>query len=285
MKYVKAFEEYRMDKGTWYGQPKGEDRKPGAKGYKGKSRKDYQRAKHQTVKADREEGKLIGVKAKKGQLDESVNENLKTVVAGLLIGLSSLISNPSKAQYDDMFNPSNPIGFTNPMSPNNPTGIMNPSSPINIYNNMGQGNSEPTYYYFNDNRQKVLDELNKLEIKDENLKKAKTELSKDAREVDSKLVIEYLKAYSEINKYQDIKGVLDTFDKVSSVDFKNMSSKEKEEHKSTLLRAIEQLKEMQKSVSNYNTDQFVLIALLSICGLLLLVVLGMLGWMVWDMNR
>lgn len=42
-----------------------------------------------------------------------------------------------KSATDDLLDPSNPIGLTNPLSPNNPVGIMNPASPINIYNDFG----------------------------------------------------------------------------------------------------------------------------------------------------
>lgn len=260
MKYVKTFEELRLDK--LKSMSPGKDQK-GVRGWKGSN--NYKFVRHQNAKAKRAEGKKIVNDVLKGE-EPKINENLKSIVAGALLGLSTILSSPLKSQ--DMFDISNPIGFTNPMSPNNPVGIMNPASPISIYNTTNQ--SSGGSYYFTYYRDETIKEIDQIGVKDENLIKSKTELSKEPLDIDVDTVYQSLKLYTEINLYKDLANVLDTINKVNIEQVSKMSQSEKEDTRSHLLKIIENLKLMQRDVDGYNTEKYICISLIVLMvGLLL----------------
>jgi len=194
---------------------------------------------------------------------EPTNENLKSIVAGTLLTISSLISNDIKGQQD-MFDPANPIGYTNPMSPNNPSGIMNPANPNSLYymndNNTG-GDLYYTYY-----RDQMLKELSKIDIKDSTLIQIKNDLSKeDVLDVDVDKVTSELKQFCDNKGYSDLSSILGDVDDIDVDQLNGMDKSDIEPLKKHLLEITYNLHRMSNDINTYNIEKYICLSLLAIC--------------------
>ena len=204
---------------------------------------------------------------------ESTNENLKSIVAGTLFTISSLISKDIKGQQD-MFDPGNPIGYTNPLSPNNPSGIMNPANPNSIYymNDDNTGGSLYYTYY----RDQMLGELNKISIKDTLLSQIKNDLSKeDVLDVDVDKVTSELKQFCDSKGYTDLSSILEDVDDIDVDKLNAMDKSDVEPLKKHLLNITYNLHRMSNDIDTYNMDKYICLSLIALCVILILGVVVM----------
>lgn len=194
--------------------------------------------------------------------DEPVNESLKSVVAGTLLAITSLISKDIKGQQD-MFDPTNPIGYTSPMSPNNPSGIMNPANPNSIYYMNQDDNSGSLYYTYY--RDQILEELNAIDIKDTLLVKIKNDLSKeDVLDVDVDKVTSELKSFCNKQGYTDLSSILNDVDDIDVDKLNNMSEGDIKDLKKHLIETIYNFKRMSNDIDSYNLSKYICLSLIAV---------------------
>lgn len=194
--------------------------------------------------------------------DESVNENLKSVVAGTLLALTSLISKDAKGQQD-MFDPGNPIGYTNPMSPNNPSGIMNPANPNSIYYMNQDDNSGSLYYTYY--RDQILKELSAIDIKDTLLVQIKNDLSQeDVLDVDVDKVTAELKSFCDKQGFTDLSAILNDVDDIDVDKLNDMNTSDIKSLKKHLIEVTYDLKRMSDDIDSYNLSKYICLSLIAV---------------------
>lgn len=177
---------------------------------------------------------------------EKLDEGLKSVIAGALLSLSTIISSPVKGQ-NDLLDPTNPIGLTNPASP---LSLTNPNSPM--YGGTRDPDDGPTSYDVN--KIEILQELDKIDIKDTTLIKVKSLIEKEPEsKEDFNQILELLKEFAQNKGYAD---VLPIIEEISKIDIDKLNDVEyKEDAKKRLQKIIIDLKEMR----NYTSEQDILL--------------------------
>lgn len=177
---------------------------------------------------------------------EKLDEGLKSVIAGALLSLSTIISSPVKGQ-NDLLDPTNPIGLTNPASP---LSLTNPNSPM--YGGTRDPDNGPTSYDVN--KIEILQELDKIDIKDTTLIKVKSLIEKEPEsKEDFNQILELLKEFAQNKGYTD---VLPIIEEISKIDIDKLNDVEyKEDAKKRLQKIIIDLKEMR----NYTSEQDILL--------------------------
>lgn len=177
---------------------------------------------------------------------EKLDEGLKSVIAGALLSLSTIISSPVKGQ-NDLLDPTNPIGLTNPASP---LSLTNPNSLM--YGGTRDPDDGPTSYDVN--KIKILQELDKIDIKDTTLIKVKSLIEKEPEsKEDFNQILELLKEFAQNKGYTD---VLPIIEEISKIDIDKLNKVEyKEDAKKRLQKIIIDLKEMR----NYTSEQDILL--------------------------
>lgn len=161
---------------------------------------------------------------------EKIDENLKSVIAGALLSLSTLLSNKADAfgghssfsHTSHMLNPSNPV------------------SPLRSY-----GNSDPS-------ESEISREIDKMDIKDAELIKIKISIDDGIQsEQEFHNIVADLKKFANLKGYSNIIPILD---EISLIDFDRMKdSKYNEELKNRLEEIIANLDEM-KDIFKYDKE-------------------------------
>ena len=181
---------------------------------------------------------------------ESVNENLKSVLAGVLLSLSTL------AHADDnLFTPQNiytPGTLANTVI-----------DPYDLYKNKDD-NEKPLFEYEED-RNKILQALSKMDLKDSILIKLKGELSVDVEDINIKQVTQDLINYCNKNNFKDLSKILSGANIV--IDQSNVKTVDVAEKKVHLLEIIKSLHEME---SNIDANNNILLGAIAFCILLVL---------------
>ena len=156
---------------------------------------------------------------------EKVDENLKSVISGALLGLSTLISGPVSGK--SILDPSNPIGLTNPLSPLNP--LNNESDELSSYDI---------------HRVELLKELDKIDIKDVTLLKVKSLIESEPNSKDEfNEILNLLRDFAETNGFNDVVPIIDS---ISDIDIDSINDLEySEENRKHLQKIIVELKEMR----------------------------------------
>lgn len=180
---------------------------------------------------------------------EKIDENLKSVISGALLGLSTLISPPMSGSILD---PSNPIGLTNPLSPLNP---------------LNNDDSDELSSY-DIHKVELLEELNKIDIKDATLLKVKSLIESEPNSKEEfNEILNLLRGFAESNEFNDVVPIIDS---ISDIDIDRINDLEyREENRKHLQKILVELKEMRDYA---NIDNIIGWSLLT---LLLLVVLFM----------
>lgn len=156
---------------------------------------------------------------------EKIDENLKSVISGALLGLSTLISPPMSGSLLD---PSNPIGLTNPISPLNP--LNNDES------------DELSSYDIH--KVELLKELDKIDIKDATLLKVKSliESAPNSNEEFNE-ILNLLRGFAETNGFNDVVPIIDS---ISDIDIDKINDLEyREENRKHLQKILVELKDMR----------------------------------------
>lgn len=197
---------------------------------------------------------------------EKLDEGLKSVIAGALLSLSTIISSPVKGQ-NDLLDPTNPIGLTNPASP---LSLTNPNSLM-----YGDPDDGPTSYDVN--KIEILQELDKIDIKDTTLIKVKSLIEKEPEsKEDFNQILELLKEFAQNKGYTD---VLPIIEEISKIDIDKLNKVEyKEDAKKRLQKIIIDLKEMR----NYTSEQDILLWIF--IGLIILAV-SPIVYLLWEVLR
>ena len=156
---------------------------------------------------------------------EKVDENLKSVISGALLGLSTLISGPVSGK--SILDPSNPIGLTNPLSPLNP--LNNESDELSSYDI---------------HRVELLKELDKIDIKDVTLLKVKSLIESEPNSKEEfNEILNLLRDFAETNGFNDVVPIIDS---ISDIDIDRINDLEyREENRKHLQRIVVDLKEMR----------------------------------------
>jgi len=156
---------------------------------------------------------------------EKIDENLKSVISGALLGLSTLISSPMSGK--SILDPSNPIGLTNPISPLNP--LNNESDELSSYDI---------------HRVELLKELDKIDIKDVTLLKVKSLIESEPNSKDEfNEILNLLRDFAETNGFNDVVPIIDS---ISDIDIDRINDLEySEENRKHLQKIIVELKEMR----------------------------------------
>lgn len=180
---------------------------------------------------------------------EKIDENLKSVISGALLGLSTLISPPMSGSILD---PSNPMGLTNPLSPLNP---------------LNNDDSDELSSY-DIHKVELLEELDKIDIKDATLLKVKSLIESEPNSKEEfNEILNLLRGFAESNEFNDVVPIIDS---ISDIDIDRINDLEyREENRKHLQKIIVELKEMRDYA---NIDNIIGWSLLT---LLLLVVLFM----------
>ena len=156
---------------------------------------------------------------------EKIDENLKSVISGALLGLSTLISGPVSGK--SILDPSNPIGLTNPLSPLNP--LNNESDELSSYDI---------------HRVELLKELDKIDIKDVTLLKVKSLIESEPNSKEEfNEILNLLRDFAETNGFNDVVPIIDS---ISDIDIDRINDLEyREENRKHLQRIVVDLKEMR----------------------------------------
>lgn len=156
---------------------------------------------------------------------EKVDENLKSVISGALLGLSTLISGPVSGK--SILDPSNPIGLTNPLSPLNP--LNNESDELSSYDI---------------HKVELLKELDKIDIKDASLLKVKSLIESEPNSKEEfNEILNLLRGFAETNGFNDVVPIIDS---ISDIDIDRINDLEyREENRKHLQKIIVELKEMR----------------------------------------
>ena len=156
---------------------------------------------------------------------EKVDENLKSVISGALLSLSTLISGPVSGK--SILDPSNPMGITNPISPLNP--LNNESDELSSYDI---------------HRVELLEELNKIDIKDVTLLKVKSLIESEPNSKEEfNEILNLLRGFAETNGFNDVVPIIDS---ISDIDIDRINDLEyREENRKHLQRIVVDLKEMR----------------------------------------
>ena len=156
---------------------------------------------------------------------EKIDENLKSVISGALLSLSTLVSNPMSGK--SILDPSNPIGLTNPISPLNP--LNNESDELSSYDI---------------HRVELLKELDKIDIKDVTLLKVKSLIESEPNSKDEfNEILNLLRDFAETNGFNDVVPIIDS---ISDIDIDRINDLEySEENRKHLQKIIVELKEMR----------------------------------------
>ena len=178
---------------------------------------------------------------------EKVDENLKSVISGALLSLSTLISGPVSGK--SILDPSNPMGITNPISPLNP--LNNESDELSSYDI---------------HRVELLEELNKIDIKDVTLLKVKSLIESEPNSKEEfNEILNLLRGFAETNGFNDVVPIIDS---ISDIDIDRINDLEyREENRKHLQRIVVELKEMRDyanidNVIGWSLLTFLLLAVL-----------------------
>lgn len=156
---------------------------------------------------------------------EKIDENLKSVISGALLGLSTLISNPMSGSILD---PSNPMGLTNPLSPLNP---------------LNNDDSDELSSY-DIHKVELLKELDKIDIKDATLLKVKSLIESEPNSKEEfNEILNLLRGFAESNEFNDVVPIIDS---ISDIDIDRINDLEyREENRKHLQKILVELKEMR----------------------------------------
>ena len=156
---------------------------------------------------------------------EKIDENLKSVISGALLGLSTLISGPVSGK--SILDPSNPMGLTNPLSPLNP--LNNESDELSSYDI---------------HKVELLKELDKIDIKDASLLKVKSLIESEPNSKEEfNEILNLLRGFAETNGFNDVVPIIDS---ISDIDIDRINDLEyREENRKHLQRIVVDLKEMR----------------------------------------
>jgi len=157
---------------------------------------------------------------------ESVDESMKSVISGALLGLSTLVSGPVSGK--SILDPSNPMGITNPISPLNPL-------------NNDESDELSSYDV---HRVELLEELDKIDIKDANLLKVKSLIEREPSSKDEfNEILNLLRGFAESNGFNDVVPIIDS---ISDIDIDRINDLEyREENRKHLQNILVELKEMR----------------------------------------
>lgn len=236
---------------------------------------------------------MNNVKSYKQFSNENLNEGWGARTIGtLLVSLFSMIPNFSKGQMS-ITNPANPIGLTNPASPLNPTGLLNPASPLYVGRHMSKEkidefkeSMEEIYY--------ILKGLQKHDIfkNDENFKVILVSVDKlyndykDGKDIraDIKRVMELLEPHIQKHNDKISKSTLNVFSRLKNNYNYNKNPRQLFNDYDVIYNEIKQMKD-KYNLSDWETAgadiKFLIIFLLAF----LAVLIGLIGWMIWDWNR
>ena len=178
---------------------------------------------------------------------EKVDESLRSVISGALLSLSTLVSGPASGK--SILDPSNPIGLTNPISPLNP--LNNESDELSSYDV---------------HKVELLKELDKIDIKDADLLKAKSLIeSEPSSKEEFNEILNILRGFAESNGFNDVVPIIDS---ISDIDIDRINDLEyREENRKHLQRIVVELKEMRDyanidNVIGWSLLTFLLLAVL-----------------------
>ena len=207
---------------------------------------------------------------------EMIDESVKNKLLTILISMSSFLGVKSQ----NMLDPNNPVGYTNPLSPVNPGGIMNPSNPNSIYytnqNQYQDGDVKLGIDYIHE----IEGELDNLmvDVKDPDL----ISLSKDIRKSGDIDIDDFLERYEKVI----IKlGLQKEFGEITK-EFKGLSRDGEFYNKydkhvgvpNKIWRILDKLKGLQEYRSERNIAVSILVAL----GM---ITIALFTWMHYDSKR